>query len=145
MIRHVWSVLSQSASFDAQTNSVSLLNVIEAATIFGEPTSKRPAVIFAELVSLWFRQDDDTPVSGQMRIFYQSPDGKKADPINLEIPDGTTPYHHTRITLSGFPVKQTGLYLFFVEYQLQGEKNWNLAATIPMLVVNQSPPVSQES
>jgi len=140
MIHHVWSVLCQSASIDNQSNSVSLQNTIEIVTVFGGPSSKRPGLISAELVSLWIREEDDTPISGQARVYYIDPDEKKADPVLMDIPSLPSPFHRTRLTLTALPVFLAGLYQFHVEFQLQGEEDWQTVAMIPILVRGQPLP-----
>jgi hypothetical protein len=140
MIRHIWSVLCQSASFDAQTNNMSLLNVWEQITTFGEPSVDRPGVIQAELVSLWKREQLDSPGSGKMRTFYIDPTGKQSDPISLEINLSQSNFHRTRLSLPSFPLIATGEYIFHIEYQVQSEEQWRPAAEIPLVVLAQESP-----
>jgi len=137
MIRHVWSVLCQNASFDMQTKSVSLLNVLETAIALREPSAEKPAVISAELVSLWLREPDETPISGQARVFSISPGLEKSEPIVLEIPANPAPFHHTRLTITSFPISQKGMYQFHVEFRLQGNVKWKAVAAIPYLMRSQ--------
>jgi hypothetical protein len=140
MIRHIWSVLCQSASFDAQTNSISLLNVLEQIITFGEPSVDRPGIVQAELVSLWKREQLDSPSSGKMQAFYIDPTGKQSDPISLEINLSQSNFHRTRLSLPGFPLIATGEYIFHIEYQVQGEEQWRPAAEIPLVVLAQESP-----
>jgi hypothetical protein len=137
MIQHVWSVLCQSASFDAQTNRVSLFNTLENLIVFGTPTKERPLVISFEIVSLWARQQDDTPCSGQMRTYLNLPGEEAPQIITLEIDLSKTPFHRTRITIGAFPVTRTGRFEFQIEYRLADEETWHPAATLPFIVSSQ--------
>lgn len=137
MIRHIWSVLCQSASFDSQTGSVSLQNIVEMVTVLGEPSAEKPGVIFAELVSLWWRGLDGASVSGKVRIYYEAPTGERADDIILDLPSSSVPFHHTRLSLPGFPVVATGLYNFYIELKLDDQAEWELVSKIPLIVASQ--------
>ncbi|HKZ36127.1 MAG TPA: hypothetical protein VJ184_00650 [Chryseolinea sp.] len=139
MIRHIWSVLCQSASFDAQTNNVSLQNILESIIVFGEPDAAHPAIVQAEIVSLWARGTIDVPAIGQMQAYYIDPNGNQAPPITLELNLSQGVFHRTRINIPGLPLIAKGEYIFRVEYQLQGDNKWVLAATIPLLVLTQQP------
>ena len=140
MIRHIWSVLCQNASFDQQTNSMSLLNVLEQIFTFGEPSVDRPGIVQAELISLWMREQPDTPGNGKMRAFYIDPTGKRSDPISLDVNLSQSIFHRTRLSLPRFPLIATGEYIFHVEYQVQGEEGWRPAAEIPLVVREQESP-----
>ena len=140
MIRHIWSVLCQSASFDQQTNNISLLNVLEQVITSGEPTADRPGIVQAELVSLWKRVQLDTPSNGKMRAFYIDPTGKQSDPISLEINLSQSIFHRTRLSLPRFPLITKGEYIFHTEYQVQGEEQWRPASEIPLVVLTQEIP-----
>jgi len=139
MIRHIWSVLCQNASFDMQTNNVSLLNILEQIITFGEPSPNRPGIVQAELVSLWKREHLETPSTGKMRAFFVDPNNKQSNPISLEVNLSQSIFHRTRLSLSGFPLIAKGEYIFHIEYQIQGEEQWKPAAEIPLVVLVQEP------
>lgn len=137
MIQHVWSVACQSASFDTQTNSVSLLNTLENIIVFGEPTQETPAPLSCEIVSLWARESADAGGSGQMRVLLNLPGGKPPDVIMLDIDLTRTLFHRTRITIGVLPLTSSGRFEFQVEYRLAGEETWQLAAKLPFVVLVQ--------
>ena len=139
MIKHIWSVLCRMASFDAQTNSVSLLSTIEAVTIMGDPSPTTPSILEAELVSLWSRDDSNQPVSGKMRAQFIDPTGKDSPPIVLEINLLQSMFHRTRINIGGIPIILKGLHSFTVELQEDNSDSWELVATIPLLVLTEKP------
>jgi len=139
MIKHVWSVLCRSASFDTQTNSVSLLNTIEAITVLSDLDATHPIIVQAELVSLWQREQVDTPISGRMRLYVTDPNGTRAEAISLAIDLNQSPFHRTRINIPGLPISAYGMYYFNVEYQVSENPTWSLAASIPLLVLAQEP------
>jgi hypothetical protein len=139
MIRHVWSVLCQTASFDSLTNSVSLLNTLESIIALGDPNPEHPVLFQAELVSLWTRKDIDKPVLGKMRVNYTDPNGVDGDHIILDVDLSKTHFHRTRLTIPGLLIISKGIYTFKIEFQDKDEGQWSLGAEIPLLVVVQQP------
>jgi len=139
MIQHVWSVVCQSASFDVQTNSVSLFNTLENLLVFGTPSKEKPFVLSCEIVSLWAREKQDVPCSGQMRASLITSDEETPHTVSLDIDLSKTPFHRTRITIGALPMTSTGRFEFLIEYRLSGEENWQVATRLPFIVTSQSP------
>ncbi len=139
MIQHVWSVLCQSASFDIPTNRVSLFNTLENLVVLETPSNEKPLIISCEIVSLWVRDKDDTPCSGQMRVSLETPIEGLPQAITLEIDLTRTPFHRTRVSISALPITNIGRFEFQIEYQLKSEETWQLAAKLPFIVVMQKP------
>lgn len=137
MIEHVWSVTCQGASFDIQTNSVSLFNTLENILVLGTLTRERPLSLSCEIVSFWSRENDDAPCSGQMRASLISPNGEPPKPISLEIDLTKTPFHRTRIAIMAMPLTTIGRFEFLIEYQNKDETEWKQAARLPFLVIAQ--------
>ena len=137
MIQHVWSVACQNASFDTQTNSVSLLNALENLIVFGEPSKESPVPLSCEIVSLWAREQGEVECSGQMRVLLELPGQKTPEIITLDIDLTRTPFHRTRITIGVLPLTASGRFEFQVEYRLTGEELWRPAAKLPFLVTSQ--------
>jgi len=138
MIQHVWSVVCQSASFDAQTNSVSLFNTLENLLVFGTPSKERPFVLSCEIVSLWAREKQDVPCSGQMQVSLNIPGTDAPHMVSLEIDLTKTPFHRTRITIGTMPMMVAGRFEFLVEYRLTGKETWETATRLPFIVTSQS-------
>jgi hypothetical protein len=139
MIQHVWSVVCQSASFDAQTNSVSLFNTLENLLVFGAPSKERPFILSCEIVSLWARENADLPCSGQMQVSLKLSDNEKPHTVSLEIDLSKTPFHRTRITIGAIPMTTTGRFEFLVEYRISAKDDWTTAARLPFIVTARSP------
>ena len=138
MIQHVWSVVCQSASFDTQTNSVSLFNTLENLVVFGTPSKDTPFVLSCEIVSLWARKKEDVPCSGQMRAYIDNTEAGPSHVISLEIDLTRTPFHRTRITIGALPMVSTGRFEFHIEYRLAGKETWQPAAELPFIVASQN-------
>ena len=61
MIDHVWTVLCSHAVIDRDSNSVSLLDVIEQLNIGDEPSPEGRIISSLDLMTLWAREDIDRP------------------------------------------------------------------------------------
>jgi len=144
MIQHVWSVLCKNASFDVQTNSASLLNIVETIIAFGNPTIEKPVLLSMEVVSLWARGKDNIPTMGESKVSIIGQDVVDVKPITLEINLSKTSFHRTRITIDGFPIAKAGRYEFCIEYSMENENDWRPAARIPFIVVSNTKAKIQE-
>jgi hypothetical protein len=135
MIRHVWSVLCRNASIDVQTNNVCLLNTIEEFNIPFIPSKERPFIFVGELVSLWVRENEDIPNTGEMRVsFVVSGQPKIVPPITLDVDLSQTTFHRTRITITSIPILSYGRFEFQVEFRMTGENDWKQVACLPFIL-----------
>ena len=137
MIQHVWSVLCQNASFDVQTNNVSLFNIIENVVTIGEPALDSPAVLSCELISLWAREEGSKPCSGQMRAKIIIPKAEEPHIIILDIDLSHAQFHRTRLTIGALPLFTSGRFEFQIDYRLIGNEAWTHATRLPFWVVKQ--------
>lgn len=133
MIKHIWSVLCQSASFDAQTNRVSLFNVIESFNFSKSPSVEHPILISCEIISLWAREPD-APITGEMQIFLNAPETKFEQPISLNIDLTQSIFHRTRLSINALALTSPGRYEFEIQYREKGNPDWFSAAKLPIVV-----------
>ena len=133
MIKHIWTVLCQSASFDAQTNRVSLFNAMESIAFTKQPTKENPVVISCEIVSLWTREPD-TPVIGEVQIFLNTPEIKFEQPISLTIDLTQSVFHRTRLSINSLAFTSIGRYEFEIQYREKGNADWLPATKLPIEV-----------
>jgi len=106
---------------------------VEGLTAMGEINSNRPAILEAEIVSLWYRGDDN-PVSGRMRTSYTDPNSQEQPLLPLDITLTQGKFHRTRISIGALPLFLQGTYHFKVEFQTEGSDIWELAATLPLII-----------
>ena len=140
MIRHIWTVLCQIASFDSISNNVSLLSILETITPLSTLDAEHPIALQAELVSMWRREQPDQPALGQVRIHFTYPNGVDAPSIVLDLDLSKSYFHRTSLQIPGLLISSTGMYTFKVEYQTEGETDWHLVAEIPLIVATQELP-----
>ena len=144
MIRHIWSVLCQKISTDAETNVVSLFSIYESIGTNEEPTAEKPVLLPLELITLWAREDVNVPCVGEMRMYYLGPNGVRAPDVVLEIDLKRTFFHRSVLRTPGLPISGSGVFDFCVEYREGKEDDWKVAAKIPLLVSVGAPQVAQQ-
>src|SRR6266496_2777341 len=94
MIEHAWSVLCSKSTIDAETNNISLIEVLEQISIAtGPPAAGTEGLIplRVELVTLWMRAQPDQPGHGRGRVSFVRPSGTMTESIQeFDIPLQTT-------------------------------------------------------
>lgn len=144
MIEHVWSVLCQNTVVDNETGSVSLLNVLETITIFGEPKGELKLPVNYEVFSEWVRADEKQPVKGTMRLFFCNPENDCKQQLELPVDLSEHLFARTRIKLNGLTINTSGRYKFLIELKIDGSNQWDLKATLPLMVMFAPDPGNQE-
>ncbi len=145
MARHIWSVLCERALVDHESNSVSLIDVVEEISI-DAPLPPEPVSVPLRLalVSYWTRTARDTPEQGHTRFLVQSPLGEllaRGRDIQVDL------LHEVRAQTLGrievMPLQGEGPYHFIVEYRPLGDPGWTECTRVPVDVVAR-PAVGQE-
>jgi hypothetical protein len=143
---HVWSVFCSRPIVDAESNQLSLIETIEAVTVFLPPgrnvdamDNPSSAVEFrSHLVSLWERSDWAAPEIGQMRIRLFDPSGAETaptqDPIAVDL--SAKNRMRTIIGIAALPLRGVGRYEFRIEAS-EEDGRWTVAARIPFELKSQ--------
>jgi hypothetical protein len=140
MIDHVWTVVCSNSVTDAESNNVSLLNVLEQVNVTGEsiPGGVLPAQV--DIVTLWSRADYQAPERGYGRITFLSPSGSQlGEP--MEFPVDLSQHHRgrSRHRLIGLPLEEAGRYVFRINFRSENEEAWHQVASVPLEVTFQPP------
>lgn len=133
MIEHVWSILCRRSIIDKDTNSVSIVDVMEAINVetAGEQTPTLAGIpLDFEIVTLWVRADSKVPARSRYRIRMQPPSGP-AKPIGepTEVDLRTFERLRARTHVSGIPLSGPGRYRFIVELEDDG---WTPVSQVPL-------------
>lgn len=134
MPEHIWSVLCTRSIEDKGSNSVSLLDVLEAIHVQGpEPTGNDAIPLKGTLVSLWRRSDIETPEMFETRVVIIMPDGKETKATEVLKAD-MTEYRRYRsfMHISGIPFQGSGVYRFAVEFRPDSDQEWIRRAAVPL-------------
>ena len=140
----IWTILCQNSVTDAETNNISLFNVVEEVRLPAQPPQSlseavsrniSPAVL--ELVVLWVRSDMDSPEKGYGRVKVTQSQGVET-PIGQEFEVDLTRFLRvrSRLRLAGLPISDEGHYLFKVDGKSSGQE-WTEMFELPLRVVLQ--------
>jgi hypothetical protein len=134
MINHVFSIICEHSSIDSETNTASILGVLEHLTVFTDESGDLNLPLQFEIFSHWVRENVDQPAQGQMRVYFCAPSGQKkltgSGPIDLS----SVTFYRLRIRYNGIELSGPGLYKFIVEYQSTEDAEWVVVAQLPLLV-----------
>jgi len=140
MARHTWSVLCSRSVLDAETNNMTLVEVIEQINIVIPPSpppaeGRGLAPMSLELVSLWMRDNLDVPERAQSRIRILLPNGTEAASMSNDVDLSTFARARLRGRMQGVPIENNvgGTYEFVVEKK-EGD-SWRQVASVPLQVV----------
>ena len=146
IIEHVMSVVCVNAITDKDSNTMSLINLIERLNVTLTPTveaeKKRAEIgwystpIVVQVVSRFYRKEEGTDMSFDLQSYIVGPEGKSmgankestfAFPKNLK---------NLRMVgnIAGFPVSMSGMYYVVVRIKDVGESDYVEVARIPIEV-----------
>lgn len=137
MIRHIWTVICSKSVIDQDTNSISLLEVLEQLNISGPKLPKKKDKVVTiplnfEVVTLWSRVSDDQPCRGNARIILFAPSGKKIKEFKHNVDLTTYKRFRNRVKIIGFPFPESGIYNFQIQIKEEKDSNWKEVANIPL-------------
>lgn len=135
MIEHVWSVICQNAAVDNETGNVSLFNILETITIIGEAKENGRIPINYEVFSEWVRADEKQPAKGTMRLFFSSPENEYKQQVELPVDLSEHLFARTRIKLNTLKINGSGRYKFIIKMKMDDSDQWELQATLPLIVI----------
>ena len=135
MIKHVWSVLAESAVIDKASNNVSIFNAIQEIRTPPPPvidSGEEPLMGLSYCIaSLWRRADPAVPAHAHGRVRVQTPAGETFQLGTFEIRLQRKEYARTLSKMFGIAV-QEGLFFFLVEVSNDDQEEWNEAARLPL-------------
>lgn len=147
MIKHIWSILVQKSIIESQTNSLSLIDVMEELTVginkvksSNEKDSTINVPINYEIVSYLSRDRED--IEPKIKIEIINPSNKILKVFEYPIAwEKGKQRMRVRMCINGLGVDEGGSYTFKV-WLKEDKENYKIAAEIPLLVniVNGPPP-----
>lgn len=150
MIRHVWSVLAQKAIIESQTNSLSLIDVMEELTVGvnrKEPNSNKGLLlnipITYEVVSYLIKEVKDEDTNPMMRIQIINPEGKVLKTFENAIAwEKGKARMRARANIIGLAVDLPGTYMFVLGLKDGRDKDFKTVAELPLdiKIVDGPPP-----
>ena len=133
MSRLVWAICCERPIVDAETNSLSLINIIEELSV------PAPEAVLGErvhIISLWEKAADleGREDAVRYRVTLTTPDGEVVG--RSVVIDNAIPPTHARLrsvlALEGIPLKGGGRYAWRVE--IEKDEQWEAISELPLIV-----------
>jgi hypothetical protein len=134
MIDHIFSAICSASSIDTETNSVSLFNIVEQITIFGEDELPNLVQIPLEVFSDWVRSDEEIPSQAKMRVFFCDLNNQCKQQTELDIDLTKVMFYRTRIRTIQIDIKGPGRYKVLVQISQDDGETWNEVARLPLMI-----------
>jgi len=143
MAEHIWSVLALKTIVDKDTNTLSLMDVLETITVSGEGPAKYKKgekvniYLASVLTTFWTRSDKKKPESSEYRVSIYDPDKKKIGSNMIKLDLSKTLRVRSQLGFKVFPMRGFGSYEYKVEMKVKkGKKEtWKKVALLPVEVV----------
>jgi len=143
MIDHLWTILCSRCIIEADTNSISLIEVLENVTV---SAGGQPRFFEANwtLVTHWRRQGESLPNRGRARVELIAPNGDSVGPIPVEyeIDLSNTERMRALVHIPFLPDCGNGLYRFRISLEAEGSPTWRDVFNYPIGITFQSPAVA---
>ena len=114
------------------SNKVSLFNVLESLTIYGDPEQVKGIPINFEILTLWERSEE-IPCEGLMRATLFDSKRNASQPFEFNIDLKQSHFHRIRMSITGLPLSGPGRYVYQVAFK-EGKADWQDAAELPILI-----------
>lgn len=139
MIEHAWTLACTKSIVDAQTNNMSITEVLEQVNVEGPVQFPTIAPMQADVVSVWYRSNPDRGTRGSGRLTFVGPDRNPVGPAHDFAIDLTGYYRARTVTrLAGLPLTGAGIYAFKVEMRADVNGAWREVASVPINVTVQA-------
>lgn len=144
MAEHIWTLLCKDSIVDADTNTISLINVIEDITVekrHENPDNKdhegQPQINFdGSLVSLWAREDEEEGEIFSIRTRMISPQKKvinTSDPIELSLENHIRV--RARIAVPAIPFDLAGgTHNIKIQSRKNKQSRWKNVTSVPIKI-----------
>ena len=142
MMQHLWSVLSKKSIIDSSSNSISILEVVDAFKIditvpknLDEIKNISVPLEF-ELTSLWYRESSEGEYSFDFKIELQDPSNKKISKFEnvLVFPNGKKRLR-SQLKIQGLPINDSGVYKFLISFKDKKMKAFQNALELPIDII----------
>ena len=135
MIQHVWSVACTRAVVDSESNNISLIEVLEEVNLSGPALPAGQKVLApanVDFVTLWTREEPNTPEAGRSRVVMSDPDGQEIAESVFEIDLSEKLRMRAIMKCPGLPVVSGRVRIEV--FRETADHSWERMATVPIMV-----------
>ena len=132
----IFAALCQKSLLDKETNSFSLINVVEEVGLPTEPPEPGQRGVSPanfEMVIWWTRTEERTPERGRGRVSVVQPNGDIASSQEVDVDLTTFLRLRARVSFAGLPDGGQGTYRFRLEYRSDDDQ-WERKFEYPLRV-----------
>ncbi len=135
MIKHIWSLISQTSIEDKSTSLLSIINIIEELTIQEGPSADKILPLPIQVVSLWTRKDSNIPAEAEARYTFVAPSQTilKEHPLKINLSEFQRLRARVNFSMLSLP-EGSGIYTFCVECRDNQSEEWDKVASIPLVI-----------
>ncbi len=144
---HIWSVLCERGVLDSYSNQVTIMNVIEQATIKPDADMVKALAegkkvmlpVKVQIVSLWERSEPEKPERFQIRVVLTLPDGtEKPSAGTVDCDLVTHKGLRTFTSIGNLSYGGPGNYHYLVQQRRDEQAEWITAASLPVHIIVES-------
>ncbi len=139
MIKHIWTIICRMSVTDEDTHNISLIEALHQIRMQGTPTpSEEEPILFAveyEVITLWSRIDESTPIRGKGLIEVVSPAGTVLGEFPYDIDLTNSLDVRIRMKHNLLPITASGTYSFRISLSDENRNQWKEVSSVPLKVV----------
>lgn len=144
MLKHIWTVLCSRSIIDAETNNISLVDVIEQVELKKAPKDSGKGSIEEKLVlpltftlvNFWVKEKDAKEFKGFLEIEFSDPRDKVLSTIGyvFDVPVANRRMR-TRTIVAGLTVNESGIYKFRTKVKFNEKDIYTVVEDTPLEVL----------
>lgn len=139
MVQHVWSVLCKQSIIDQETNSLSIIDVLEQMKIDVSVPSNASFPIKVpiqyQIVSMWIKHDKNKQIRADIQISIVDPEKSIVSTHTKELLIAKQIERmRSRVKISGFEVTKSGMYEFRIGIREEKQSDFRSVAELPFYV-----------
>lgn len=136
-VEHIMTTICNSASVDAESNNLSLFNIIEEITMQDtnpiDLKQKKSINLPFELISVWRKLDESKEVSSDLKIVFYDPNNNLMQEIGYKL-EIKNPHQRMRIRIKGNGLNVTRQGNYYFSILIKNNEEFEEVARVPVFV-----------
>jgi hypothetical protein len=141
MIQHAWTIMGRGIAVDRETNNLSIFDIVEQMGVLAGPEPRATPSYF-HVVTLWYREDPETPERGFGKTEVELPSGETHEVANYEVNVADHQRLRHKTSMFGFPLQGglAGRYWIKTSRRMNANEDWEEVHRLPLEVSFPAPP-----